>query len=139
LERPFETPIPQANGGYGAYREVYASEGMQLTDYWRAIRKRLWLVIGVTVLITTLTAIYMARRPDIFQAHAQVQVDLEQANQDLVTNDRRNGMSNPDPAYFNTQLQLLNSETLLRRVVKELSLDNNKEFQALKAEESVSA
>lgn len=139
LERPFDAQMPSANGGYGAYREIYASEGMQLMDYWRAIRKRLWLVIGVTVLITTLTAIYMARRPNIYQARAQVQVDLEQANQDLVTSDRRTGMSNPDPAYFNTQLQLLNSETLLRRVVKELSLDSNKDFQQTKAEESVSA
>src|SRR5215203_6597499 len=120
LERPFEAQTPQANGGYGAYREIYAAEGMQLTDYWRAVRKRLWLVIGVTVLITTLTAIYMARRPNIYQARAQVQVDLEQSNPDLVTSDRRTGVANPDPAYFNTQLQLLNSETLLRRVVKEL-------------------
>ena len=139
LEQPFEVQLPTTNGGYGAYREIYASEGMQLGDYWRAIRKRLWLVIGVAVLITTITAIYMARRPNIYQARAQVQVDLEQSNPDLVTSDRRLGMSNPDPAYFNTQLQLLNSETLLRRVVKELSLDSNKEFQITKAEESTSA
>ncbi|MBS1793989.1 MAG: polysaccharide biosynthesis tyrosine autokinase [Acidobacteria bacterium] len=139
LERPFETQIPSANGGYGAYREIYAQEGMQLMDYWRAIRKRLWLVIGVTILITTLTAIYMARRPSIFQANAVVQVDLEQANQDLVTSDRRTSIGNSDPAYFNTQLQLLNSETLLRRVVKELNLDTNKDFQAARTEESVSA
>ena len=134
LERPFETQIPAANGGYGAYREIYAQEGMQLMDYWRAIRKRLWLVIGLTVLITTLAAIYMARRPDIFQAKATVQVDLEQANPDLITSDKRLNISNPDPAYFNTQLQLLTSETLLRRVVKELSLDSNKEFQQLKTD-----
>jgi polysaccharide biosynthesis transport protein len=138
IERPFDPQMPSPNGGYGAYREIYASEGMQLTDYWRAIRKRLWLVIGVAVLITTLTAIYMARRPNIYQARAQVQVDLEQVNPDLQI-DRRAGMSNPDPAYFNTQLQLLSSETLLRRVVKELSLDSNKEFQISKSEESVSA
>lgn len=139
LERPFDSPPPQNNRGYGAYREIYASEGMQLMDYWRAIRKRLWLVIGIAVLITTATAIYMARRPNIYQAKVQVQVDLEQPNQDLMTSERRSGMSNPDPAYFNTQLQLLNSETLLRRVVKELSLDSNKEFQITKTEESVSA
>jgi succinoglycan biosynthesis transport protein ExoP len=137
LERPFEAQPPANQGGYGAYREIHASEGMQLMDYWRAIRKRLWLVIGIAVLITTATAIYMARRPNIYQAKAQVQVDLEQPNQDLVTSERRS--SNPDPAYFNTQLQLLNSETLLRRVVKELSLDSNKDFQVTKTEESVSA
>lgn len=139
LEKPFDPVIPMPNRGYGGYREINASEGMQLIDYWRAVRKRLWLVIGIVVLATTLTAIYMARRPNIYQAHAQVQVDLEQANPDLQTSDRRTGMSQPDPTYFNTQLQLLNSETLLRRVVKELSLDTNKEFQAARADESGSA
>src|SRR4030095_8347250 len=101
---------------------------------------RLWLVIGVVVLITTATAIYMSRRPNIYQAKAAVQVDLEQTNPAVVAPaDRRNGIYNSDPAYFNTQLQLLTSETLLRRVVKELSLDSNKDFQIAKAEESVSA
>ncbi len=138
IERPYPMDMPQP-GGYGAYRELYASEGMQLMDYWRAIRKRLWLVIGLTVLVTTLTAIYMARRPSIYQATATVQVDLEQTNPDLVTSERRVSVTNPDPAYFNTQLQLLTSETLLRRVVRELNLDSNKEIQSARAEESTSA
>lgn len=139
IEHPFESHPPANNGGYGAYREVYAQDGFQLVEYWRAIRKRLWLVIGLAVLLTTITAIYMARKPDIFQAKAIVQVDLEQANPDLVTNDRRLPQSNQDPSYFNTQLQLLNSQSLLRRAVKEMSLDNNKDFQKTKNEDAVSA
>ncbi len=138
IERPFEHQLPTNNGGYGAYRELNAPDGFQLADYWRAIRKRLWLVIGITVLLTTLAAIYMARKPDIYQANAVVQVDLEQNNQDLAMNDRRSPVSNQDPSYFNTQLQLLWSDTLLRRVIKDLSLDSNKEFQKAKTEDSVS-
>lgn len=137
LERPFEPQIVPNGGRYPAYREIYAQDGFQLLDYWRAIRKRLWLVIGIAVLVTTLTAIYMARKPNVYMATGTVQVDLEQINQDLVTNDRRLPAP-PDPSYFNTQLQLLNSESLLRRVVKEYSLDSNKEFQAAKNEGSVS-
>jgi len=128
LERHFEPQIIPGAGRYPTYREGYASEGFQLLDYWKAIRKRLWLVAGIAVLVTTLTAIYMARKPDIFSASARIQVDLEQANPDLVTPDRQRPLSNPDPSYFNTQLQLLDSESLLRQVVKEHSLDTNKEF-----------
>lgn len=138
IERPFEAPLPSTSNGYGAYRELNAPEGFQLADYWRAIRKRLWLVIGITVLLTTLSAIYMARKPNIYQANAVVQVDLERNNQDLAMNDRRAAVSSQDPSYFNTQLQLLTSETLLRRVIKDLSLDSNKEFQKAKTEDSVS-
>lgn len=134
-----EPPIGPLQPGYPSYRGADVSQGFQLLDYWRAIRKRLWLVIGVAVLLTTLTAIYIARKPNIYQARARVQVDLEQVNPDLVTSDRQRPMSNPDPAYFNTQLQLLSSNGLLRRVIKEKDLDANKEFQQLKTEGSASA
>lgn len=128
LERHFEPQIVPGSGRYPAYRENYGSEGFQLLDYWKAIRKRLWLVTGIAVLVTTLTAIYMARKPNIYSAAARIQVDLEQMNPDLVAIDRQRPLSNPDPSYFNTQLQLLDSESLLRQVVKEHSLDTNKEF-----------
>ncbi len=142
IERPFETQIPATNGTYGAYRDLGGAQGdgFQFVTYWRIIRKRLWLVVGIAVLLTTLVAIYMVRKPNIYQARAVVQVDLEQANPDLITsNDRRSSAMNQDPSYFNTQLQLLTSESLMRRVIKELSLDSNKEFQKIKTEESASA
>src|SRR5207249_3594937 len=133
---PLDSQLGPA-GRYPTYREA-AQEGLQLLDYWRAIRKRLWLVIGIAVLITTLTAIYMARKPNIYSARAVVQIDNEQTNPDLVTSDRQRPMSAADPAYFNTQLQLLWSDGLLRRVIKERNLDSNKDFQLAKAEGTTS-
>ncbi|MCC6824415.1 MAG: polysaccharide biosynthesis tyrosine autokinase [Acidobacteria bacterium] len=127
LEPRYE-PAIAGSGRYPQYRDSTGSEGFQLGDYWRAIRKRLWLVIGIAVLVTTLVAIYMARKPNIYQARAVIQVDLEQNNPDLVTSDRQRPISNPDPSYFNTQLQLLYSDNVLRRVIKEHSLDTNKVF-----------
>lgn len=143
IERPFEYQVaPAIPGRYPVYREAPEKEGFQLADYWRAIRKRLWLVVGIAVLVTTLAAIYMARKPNVYQAKAVVQVDLEQAtNPDLLSNDRASRIlpSGADSSYFNTQLQLLISESLLRRVVKEYSYDSNKEIQQLKIENSTSA
>lgn len=138
LIREFEPQVSPV-GQYPSYRVSQTADGFQMVDYWRAVRKRLWLVIGIAVLITTLTAIYMARRPDVFQAEARVQVDLEQVNPDLVTSDRQRSVLNSDPAYINTQLQLLGSDGLIRRVIKEYNLDSNKEFQQTKADDSVSA
>lgn len=137
LERPFEPPMAPA-GRYPAYRDAQIGEGFNLLDYWRAIRKRLWLVIGITVLLTTLTAIYMARKPDLFSAHGKIQVDNEQTNPDLVTNDRQRPIMTSDPSYFNTQLQLLWSDNLLRRVIKEHNLDANPEFQKARVDMSTS-
>ena len=139
LERPFEHHVIPGPGSYPAYRDVYAPEGFQILDYWRAIRKRIWLVAGIAVLMTTLVALYVARKPNIFLATSVIQVDLEQTNPDLITNDRQRSISNLDPSYFNTQLQLLSSDSLLRRVVKEHNLDANKDFLAAKALRETSA
>ena len=79
-------PDPQeleSRGEPGSYRApVYgygldpAGEGeVHLLDYWRAVRKRLWLVFGIAALITALATIYVARKPDIYEASARVQVD----------------------------------------------------------------
>ncbi|MFL6373811.1 MAG: GumC family protein, partial [Pyrinomonadaceae bacterium] len=123
---------------YPSYSTGRAADAFQFLDYWRAVRKRLWLVAGIAVLVTTLTAIYMARKPNIYAANAVVQVDLEQVNPDLITTDRQRPVAAADPAYFNTQLQLLWSDSLLRRVVKEKNLDTTKEFQQAKSENSAS-
>src|ERR1700694_982672 len=123
LERTDETSSYRyGDGAEGAESEV------NLLDYWRAIRKRLWMVIGVTALITTLASIYVARKPDVYEASSRVQVDLE--NNPMYAGKTAPMIYSPvnDPAYFNTQLQILTSPGLLRRVVKTLDLEHNQAF-----------
>jgi capsular exopolysaccharide synthesis family protein len=103
-----------------------AETEVHLIDYWRAVRKRLWLVISIVVLVTMLSVIYVARKPDIYQAGARVQVDLEN-NAALLKTPYVFGPTN-DPVYFNTQLQILVSPGLMRRVVKTLDLEHNPDF-----------
>src|SRR6266478_1861735 len=125
VERRSDESSPYRGYGYGAD----AGDGeVHLLDYWRAIRKRLWLVIGVAVLMTTLAIIYVARKPDIYESSSRVQVDLE--NNPMFAEKTAPMIVNPinDPAYFNTQLQILTSPGLLRRVVKTLDLEHNQAF-----------
>src|SRR6476659_10321024 len=104
-----------------------AENEVHLLDYWRAVRKRLWLVIAIVILITTLSLIYVARKPDIYEANARVQVDLENPAALVGKTPYFIGPAN-DPVYFNTQLQILTSPGLLRRVVKTLDLEHNPDF-----------
>jgi succinoglycan biosynthesis transport protein ExoP len=99
--------------------------------HWRAIRKRLWMIIGVTILTTALAAIYMARQQDIYEADARVQVDLENNPAVGVSGKSSAVTSGPvnDPTYFSTQLQILTGSGLLRRVAKTLDLEHNRDFQ----------
>ncbi|MGH9872403.1 MAG: GumC family protein [Pyrinomonadaceae bacterium] len=116
------TPHPY---NYGV--DPNADSDVHLLDYWRAVRKRLWLVISIVALITMLSVIYVARKPDIYQANARVQVDLENSGALVGKTPYVFGPTN-DPTYFNTQLQILVSPGLMRRVVKALDLEHNPEF-----------
>jgi capsular exopolysaccharide synthesis family protein len=122
LDRPIETP---QSYNYGV--DPNAENEVHLLDYWRAIRKRLWLVLGIVALVTMLSVVYVARKPDFYEAQARVQVDLEEAG-NLVNNSRPLYGPTDDPIYFNTQLQILVSPGLMRRVVRTLDLEHNPDF-----------
>jgi capsular exopolysaccharide synthesis family protein len=122
-----DRPLDGSPHSYNYGVDPNAEDAIHLLDYWRAIRKRLWLVVGIVVLVTMLATVYMARKPDIYEARAQVQVDLENNAALLGKTPYFFGAPN-DPVYFNTQLQILSSPGLLRRVVKTLDLEHNPDF-----------
>lgn len=124
---PLDRPIEHTPHNYNYGVDPNAENEVHLLDYWRAIRKRLWLVISIVVLITMLSVLYVARKPDIYDANARVQVDLEN-NAALVGRTPYVIGPTNDPVYFNTQLQILVSPGLLRRVVKTLDLEHNPDF-----------
>src|SRR6266566_4766947 len=124
IDRPIEPPVPHSYN-YGV--DPNTETEVHLLDYWRAVRKRLWLVISIVVLVSMLSVIYVARKPDIYQAGARVQVDLEN-NAALVGKTPYVFGPTNDPVYFNTQLQILVSPGLMRRVVKTLDLEHNPDF-----------
>src|SRR6266850_917698 len=125
LERASEPSGSPHSYNYGV--DPNAETEVHLLDYWRAVRKRLWLVMSIVVLVTMLSVIYVARKPDIYQAGARVQVDLENTAALVGKQPYFFGPTN-DPVYFNTQLQILVSPGLMRRVVKPLDLEHNPDF-----------
>lgn len=108
-------------------------QGVHLLDYWRIVRKHLWLIIGISLLIPTLAAVYVIRQPDIYEAQTRIQVDLENANPLLGGMSKSSSVilnnDGGDPAYFNTQLQIMTGPGLLRRVAKNLDLEHNEAFK----------
>lgn len=130
---PIERPIPYyPSSRYDAYPGEVSSGYNRLHEYWSSVRKHFLLVIGIVVLITAVTAIYMARQPDVYESLSRVQVDLETANNPAIGALKGNSifLSTPlqDPTYFNTQITILTSAGLLGRVAKTLDLENNQSF-----------
>lgn len=123
-----------------SYRRSADADGrIHLRDYLQAIRKHLWLIIGLVLLVMMVTMIYLARQPDIFLAQALVQIDVEDVNPALSNNKNNSVIVNNsanDPAYFNTQLRILTSYGLLARVAKTLDLEHNQSFTNPKSVQS---
>ncbi len=129
--KPAETEFHQPS--YEGYSEASTEDRAHLRKFLRSVRDRLWLILCITVVSTALVAAYMAYQPNLYEARAQVQVDLETV--DSASGQSKNGafVVSPvnDPAYFNTQLQILTGARLLRRVVKSLNLDTDPAFRLL--------
>src|ERR1041385_5173772 len=121
---------PPDNGRYAGYGPPNRmDEGVRLGAVWSAISKRRWLIMRIVLVITSITAVMLARKPDIFAAEAQVQVDTEGPATGLTSKDSSIVLGyGQDPSYFNTQLQLISKPGLLRRVVKTLDLEHNPDF-----------
>jgi len=116
---------------YHAGAEPQGRDAERLRELLGALRRRWWVVALVTLLSTGAVALLMARQPDLYEAEAQVQVDLETVNTAFAASKSGALTVNPvnDPAYFNTQLQILTRPTLLRRVVKALDLERDPAFR----------
>ena len=122
------------------YRQVmngsnsHSADKAHLQEFLFSLRKYWLLIAGLTLLCTALVGVYMARQPNVYEANVQIQVDLENPSPTLGTGKGGTYVVNPvnDPAYFNTQLQVLTSPRLLRRVVKDLNLENDPNFRVVR-------
>lgn len=122
--------------------EPNAVSSLAFRQHWYSIRQHLWLVVGITLLATTIAIIYALRKPDVFQAEGRVQVNVE--NNSAISSGSKNtsvvlNNENGDPTYFNTQIQILSSPALLRRVVRTLDLEHNQGFTLAEQDEAGSS
>jgi succinoglycan biosynthesis transport protein ExoP len=128
-----DRPIPfYPSSRYDSYPDESSGGYNRLHEYWRSVRKHIWLVLSIIVLVTALTAVYMSRQPDVYESLSKVQVDLETANNPALGALKGNSIylntSYQDPSYFNTQITILTSAGLLGRVAKTLDLEHNQSF-----------
>ncbi|HEY3039647.1 MAG TPA: polysaccharide biosynthesis tyrosine autokinase [Pyrinomonadaceae bacterium] len=138
ISRNLPSPVQPENNSYPNYGPPNRVEdGVRLRDVWVAISKRRWMIILIVLLITMTTSVMLARKPDIYMAETDVQVDTEGPASGL-TSGKGNIIvdTGSDPTYFNTQLQIITKPGLLRRVVKTLDLEHNPDFLRAQANDT---
>jgi succinoglycan biosynthesis transport protein ExoP len=93
---------------------------LDLRHYWNVIKKRRWILLGTTIVIAAITVVMALRRPNVYAATATVVVDPTAPN--VLGNSNAvvqlgSGGAWISTEYYNTQLDIINSQGLARRVV----------------------
>src|SRR5262245_60963407 len=91
--------------GYGRTGAVENEGSTHLRDYWRIIRRRLWIPLSVVIVTLTLATIYNLRLPSIYQGVSKIEIDREDRVVNLKDTQINMGASD-DSQYFNTQLKV---------------------------------
>lgn len=119
LDRPlreFAQPAPVAS---------QPTDELHPRQYLAVVLKRKWLILSLAVVVTSLVAIQMYRLPSIYEAETTIQIEQKSSVLEMkgvVIN------AAADPAYWSTQLKLLENPELARQVVLALDLQNNPAF-----------
>jgi len=102
-------------------------EETHLRDYWRIVRRRLWVPISAVVLAVTVAAIYNLRSPSIYEGVTRIEILREDRVVDL-KDFQINVGGGDDSQYINTKLKALQSPKIAYSVAKTLDLEHNSIF-----------
>ncbi|MEP6786815.1 MAG: polysaccharide biosynthesis tyrosine autokinase [Acidobacteriota bacterium] len=104
------------------YDDTFDSK-RSIRQYFNVVYKRLPIILAITVLVTAAVAIYSYRQPSIFAATTEM--ILEPRKPQVTQKDSININFGDDQKYYNTQLQLLQNQDLMKRVVVALGLQRD--------------
>ncbi|MCO6509203.1 MAG: polysaccharide biosynthesis tyrosine autokinase [Aridibacter famidurans] len=126
---------PQPQDYPPAYSPFYDDDSLgdsrSIREYFSIVYKRLPLILAITIMVTAVVAFYMFRQPNEYAATATMIVEPPKPkatdSQSVILN------FGYDQNYYNTQLQLMRSQDLMRDVVVAMklyereSLDGNRQ------------
>src|SRR5712692_6963602 len=103
---------------------AFDQQRMALLYYWRLFRKWLWLIIALVCVGVTVGLIRMAKTAPLYRATVKLLIERETPKlalfADIVPADRGND--------FQTQSRILQSRSLVQRVIETLQLRSHAEF-----------
>lgn len=113
--------LPRIGGDLGT-----GGEELNLREIWRALMRRKWIFAATVLFVTGCIYIYCKQQTPHYTSTALIQVQgqntnilaLDEVVEDLIA----------DPATIESEIERLNSRAFMRRVVQQLGLEKNPEF-----------
>lgn len=116
------------------YDGVDADEKADLRTYWRLLQKRRWTVVSVLTAVFVLVLIATFKQRPVYRATTLLEIQKESPN--LLTVQELFQLEEVSDNYLETQYRVLQSETLARRVIAELHLNQVKQLSGTEAAHS---
>jgi len=108
------------------YQIEESVEGPDLRAHWRTIQKRRWTILSILLVAFTIALIATWKEKAVYRADALLEIQKENAN--IPTVQELFQLENVSDNYLETQYKVLQSETLARRVIDQLQLERDSEF-----------
>ncbi len=94
-----------------------------LRDYFRILRKRLWVVVTCVAVIVGSIAIATLRSTRIYEAVGSIAINKMDPMVFNFKDEQSSGMGYDDPTDLDTEVRVLRSDLLALQVIRELNLD----------------
>src|SRR5450755_953887 len=107
-------------------------ETIDLVEYWRAISKRRWSIVGLTVLVAILSWLVVSNMRPVFRGTTTLLI--EQGKNKVVSIEEVYSQGMIQREYYQTQVEILKSDELARKVVRKLKLATHPDFDPRQAE-----
>lgn len=127
------TPLPVApdlhpaaldfGTGYSSVYDDTLAGKRSIKQYFNVVYKRLPLIVAIVILVTAAVAFYSYRQPSVYQAKTSLIIEPRRAPQ--TQKEAININFGDDQKYYNTQLQLLQNQGLMKHVVIALGLQRD--------------
>jgi len=101
---------------------------VNLLDYVIILRKHLWMILTFLLTVVTIVTIASFRMKPVYVASARVEVDRESSNTLPFQDTNSFDMSMDLDTYIQTQIKILESETLAMATIRSLDLPRYPEF-----------
>jgi succinoglycan biosynthesis transport protein ExoP len=97
-----------------------------LRAYWHVLAKRRWTILTAACILVALTAVFSFKTQPVYEAVARVEVEAEPPEIQSLSDLYRSTPS--DDAFLQTQVNVLESDTLAWQTIQQLGLGRTAEF-----------
>lgn len=129
--------VPATQGGYpigypagSARYPALEVEKNSLREYWRIVKRHKWVVLSTLIILVTLVTIATFMTRPVYRATVKVEIGKETervlSGQRIMEVETANVFN---PLYMQTQVEILQSRDLARRIINKLKLTEHDEFK----------